>query len=118
MNIWGVISHVNTTIGLLGLLWLSMLGLLIYYGLFLRWRKSPAGKSFFYLLSSMFVLVSFLLISRIIDDLDLRRSIYNVLIVGLIGAFWVIIGVISHARAKYRKSRAQHHKEEEPSNGN
>ncbi|QJD53357.1 holin [Arthrobacter phage StevieBAY] len=115
----GSIYGLTSTVVLLVILWASFVSLTVYYAIVSRWRQYLAGRVFMYLLWAFDALTTFLLFSRLVDSRDVRLNVYNVLIAGLIGTVWLIIGAISksqkHARVE-RLRRAQHQKEEELSN--
>ncbi|AMM44489.1 holin [Arthrobacter phage BarretLemon] len=115
----GSIYGLTSTVVLLVILWASFVSLTVYYAIVSRWRQYLAGRVFMYLLWAFDALATFLLFSRLVDSRDVRLNVYNVLIAGLIGTVWLIIGAISksqkHARVE-RLRRAQHQKEEELSN--
>ncbi|QGZ17129.1 membrane protein [Arthrobacter phage DrYang] len=98
-------EHASVTVALLVILASSFAVLTVYYMHRARWRQYPSGRTFLYLLWAFDALVGFLLISRLVEPRELRLTIYNVLIAGLVAAVWLITATFWKAQKEARAER-------------
>ncbi|AYD81524.1 membrane protein [Arthrobacter phage KBurrousTX] len=98
-------EHTTVTVVLLVILASSLAVLTYYYMRRARWQHYPAGRVFLYLIWSFDSLIIFLLFSRLVDSREVRITVYNVLIAGLIAAIWLITGTFWKAQRRARLER-------------
>ncbi|UGL61911.1 membrane protein [Arthrobacter phage EastWest] len=93
----------------------ALMYLTIYYATRRRWTTYPAGRVLMYLIWALDALIGYALISQFIDDRDLRRHIYEGLILVLTIAVLMIAetirreGVGLTKRRKMTQEKEHHH---------
>ncbi|ALF01236.1 hypothetical protein FDH47_gp25 [Arthrobacter phage Brent] len=98
-------AHQSVTVVLLIVLVSSLTVLTVYYMRRARWKQYTSGRVFLYQLWAFDALIVYWLFSRLITDRDIRIFVFNVLIAGLIAAFWLITGTFWKAQKHARTER-------------